>query len=104
MNLSTARSALRAREIGIRKVIGARRKELIAQFLGESVLICWAAILLAGALTYLALPWLNKVSGQELSLGALLQWKIIVPVLLTPFIIGVLSGIYPALFMSSFNP
>ncbi len=104
MNLSTARSALRAREIGIRKVIGARRKELIAQFLGESVLICWAAILLAGALTYLALPWLNKVSGQELSLGALLQWKIIVPVLLTPFIIGVLSGIYPALFMSSFQP
>jgi putative ABC transport system permease protein len=104
MNLSTARSALRAREIGIRKVIGARRKELIGQFLGESVLICWAAILLATAFTYLALPWLNKISGQELSLNALLQWKIILPLLLTPFIVGILSGIYPALFMSSFKP
>jgi putative ABC transport system permease protein len=104
MNLSTARSALRAREIGIRKVIGARRKELIGQFLGESVLICWAAILLATAFTYLALPWLNKFSGQELSLVSLLQWKIILPLLLTPFIVGILSGIYPALFMSSFQP
>ena len=55
MNLSTARSALRAKEIGIRKVIGARKKELIAQFLGESVLICWAAILLAALFTYFAL-------------------------------------------------
>jgi len=104
MNLSTARSALRAKEIGIRKVIGARKKELIGQFLGESVLICWAAILLATAFTYLALPWLNKISGQELTLGALLQWKIILPLLLTPFLVGILSGIYPALFMSSFQP
>jgi len=104
MNLSTARSALRAREIGIRKVIGARRKELIAQFLGESVLICWAAIILAGGLTYLALPWLNKISGQELSINALFQWKIMIPLILTPFIVGILSGIYPALFMSAFKP
>jgi putative ABC transport system permease protein len=104
MNLSTARSALRAREIGIRKVIGARRKELISQFLGESVLICWAAIILAGAFTWLALPWLNKISGQELSITTLLQWKILIPVFLAPFIVGVISGIYPALFMSSFQP
>ncbi|HEY6503040.1 MAG TPA: ABC transporter permease [Chitinophagaceae bacterium] len=104
MNLSTARSALRAREIGIRKVIGARRKELIGQFLGESVLICWAAILLAGFLTYLAIPWLNRISGQELSINLLLQGKIIIPLLLTPFIVGILSGLYPALFMSSFQP
>lgn len=104
MNLSTARSALRAREIGIRKVIGAGKKELIGQFLGESVLLCWAAILLAIGLTYFTLPWLNKISGQELLFDKLLQWKIILPVLLTPFIIGILSGIYPALFMSSFQP
>lgn len=104
MNLSTARSALRAREIGIRKVIGARKKELIAQFLGESVLICWAAILLAGGLTFLALPWINKISGQELSMNSLFQWKIIVPLLITPFVVGIISGIYPALFMSSFQP
>lgn len=104
MNLSTARSALRAREIGIRKVIGARRKELIAQFLGESVLVCLAAIVLAGVLTFFALPWLNKVSGQDLSFDTLLRPGIIVALLLIPFVVGILAGIYPALFMSSFQP
>ena len=104
MNLSTARSALRAKEIGIRKVVGARRKELIGQFLGESILICWAAILIAGIFTFFTLPWLNKASGQELSFSILLHPKIILPLLLTPFIIGIVSGIYPALFMSSFQP
>jgi putative ABC transport system permease protein len=104
MNLSTARSTLRAKEIGIRKVIGARKKELIFQFLGESILLCWSALLLAGLCTFLALPFLNKISGQELSIHTLLQWKIIIPLLLTPFIVGIISGIYPALFMSSFQP
>jgi putative ABC transport system permease protein len=104
MNLSTARSALRAREIGVRKVVGARRKELIAQFLSESVLICWVAILLAFGLTYVLLPYLNKVSAQELSVSILLQWKVIVPLLIVPFVVGILSGLYPALFMSSFQP
>ena len=104
MNLSTARSSLRAREIGIRKVIGAGKKELITQFLGESVLICWAAILLACALTYFALPWLNKVSGQELSIETLMKPAVIVALALIPFVVGIISGIYPALFMSSFQP
>jgi putative ABC transport system permease protein len=104
MNLSTARSALRAREIGIRKVIGARKKELIIQFLSESVLLCWVAIIIAFFLTSLALPWINKISGQQLSYHDLLEWKIIVPLLLTPFVLGIISGIYPALFMSSFQP
>ncbi|MGZ8541225.1 MAG: ABC transporter permease [Chitinophagaceae bacterium] len=104
MNLSTARSALRAKEIGIRKVVGARRKELIGQFLGESILICWAAILIAGIFTFFTLPWLNKLSGQDLSFNMLLQPKIIIPLLITPFVVGIVSGIYPALFMSSFQP
>ena len=104
MNLSTARSALRAKEIGIRKVVGARRKELIGQFLGESILICWAAILIAGILTFFTLPWLNKLSGQDLSFNMLLEPQIILPLLITPFILGIVSGIYPALFMSSFQP
>jgi len=104
MNLSTARSALRAKEIGIRKVVGARRKELIGQFLGESILICWAAILLAAILTFFTLPWLNKLSGQELSFSLLMQAKIIIPLLIAPFVVGIISGIYPALFMSSFQP
>jgi putative ABC transport system permease protein len=104
MNLSTARSALRAREIGIRKVIGARKKEIIVQFLSESVLVSWAAILISFALLYLALPWLNNISRQELSVGILLKWQILVPLFLAPFVVGILSGIYPALFMSSFQP
>ena len=104
MNLSTARSALRAKEIGIRKVVGARRKELILQFLSESILLCFAAIIIASVLTWTAIPWLNKASGQEISFNTLMQTKIFVPLLLTPFIIGTLSGLYPALFMSSFQP
>jgi putative ABC transport system permease protein len=104
MNLSTARSALRAREIGIRKVIGARKKEIIAQFLSESVLISWAAILLSFGLLYFALPWLNNLSKQELSINILMKWQILVPIFLAPFVVGILSGIYPALFMSSFQP
>ncbi len=104
MNLSTARSALRAREIGIRKVIGARKKEIILQFLSESVLISWAAILISFALLYFALPWLNSISKQELSIRILMKWQLLVPIFLAPFVIGILSGIYPALFMSSFQP
>ncbi|MEO6453959.1 MAG: ABC transporter permease [Ginsengibacter sp.] len=104
MNLSTARSALRAREIGIRKVAGAAKGELILQFLSESVLITWAGILIAFVLLYFSLPWLNKLSGQTLSLSILMKPQILVPLLLSPFFIGIISGLYPALFMSSFQP
>jgi putative ABC transport system permease protein len=104
MNLSTARSALRAKEIGIRKVVGAERKEIISQFLSESVLITWVAMLLAIILTSLLLPLVDKLSGQNLSVMSLLSWQILVPVLALPFVIGLISGIYPAIFMSSFIP
>ncbi len=104
MNLSTARSALRAREIGIRKVIGAMKKEIIFQFLSESVLIAWAAIIISLILLYFTLPWLNQLSDQNLSMDILLKWQVLIPIISAPFIIGILSGIYPALFMSSFQP
>lgn len=104
MNLSTARSALRAKEIGIRKVVGASKKELVAQFLSESILLTCSAIIIAFVLLYLLLPWLNKVSSQNLSINILLKWQILVPLFLTPFVVGIISGIYPALFMSSFQP
>jgi putative ABC transport system permease protein len=104
MNLSTARSALRAKEIGIRKVIGAQRKEIIIQFLSESVLITWAALILAFGLTCVLLPLVNNLSGLSLSITTLLQWNILLPILALPFVIGLISGIYPALFMSSFVP
>ncbi len=104
MNLSTARSVLRAREVGIRKVVGAEKKEIISQFLSESIMVAWAALIISLLLTALALPFLNKLSGQHLSINILLRWQILLPVLLLPFIVGFASGIYPALFMSSFKP
>lgn len=104
MNLSTARSVLRAKEIGVRKTIGAGRPELIGQFLSESVLVSWVATLLAFFLTWAALPWLNQLSGQQLSIERLLRWQVLVPLLIVPFLVGILSGIYPAVFLSSFQP
>lgn len=104
MNLSTARSVLRAREIGIRKVVGAGRREIIGQFLSESVLICWLAAILAFGLIWGALPWLNRVSGQELSAAMLLERNVMILLLLFPFVVGLVSGTYPALFLSSFQP
>jgi putative ABC transport system permease protein len=104
MNLSTARSTLRAKEIGIRKVAGAYRKEIITQFLSESVLVSWMAMLLAFGASLLLLPWLNKVSGQNLELGILFRWQVIVSIILVPFLVGISSGLYPAIFMSSFQP
>jgi putative ABC transport system permease protein len=104
MNLSTARSVLRAREIGMRKVIGASRKELILQFISESVLITWISIFVAAGLLYFATSWLNKVTGQQVSLNILMKWQIITPLIIAPFLIGIISGIYPAIFMSSFQP
>ncbi|MFC6103491.1 ABC transporter permease [Olivibacter domesticus] len=104
MNLSTARSALRAREIGVRKVVGANKSELIAQFLSESILICWVAAFISFLLTWLLLPLLNNLSGQTLSMSLLLKAQILIPLLLLPFFIGIVSGIYPAIFLSSFRP
>lgn len=104
MNLSSARSVLRAREIGIRKAIGAERKEIIAQFLSESVLVTWIALLLSILFTWLAIPWLNKMSGQELSVSLIMNWKMLMLLFLIPFAVGIISGLYPAFFMSSFQP
>lgn len=104
MNLSSARSVIRAKEIGVRKVVGAERGEIIRQFLGESVFITWIALLIAIMLTVLLLPTINKIAGLNLSVNSLLQWQIIIPLLLLPFVVGIISGIYPALFMSSFKP
>ncbi|MGZ3763994.1 MAG: ABC transporter permease [Mucilaginibacter sp.] len=104
MNLSTARSALRAKEIGVRKVIGAQRKEVIRQFLGESILVTWVALILAMILTWLLLPYINELSQLNLTFSSLFRWNIFIGVLCLPFVIGLLSGIYPAVFMSSFKP
>jgi len=104
MNLSTARSALRAKEIGVRKVIGAQRKEIIRQFLGESVLITWLALILGMILTWLLLPYINQLAHLNLAFSSLFRWDILIGILCLPFFLGLLSGLYPAIFMSSFRP
>lgn len=104
MNLSTARSALRAKEIGIRKVVGAQKSALIYQFLSESILLCFLATAISILITGLTLAGLNSLSGKQLTIHQLLQPPILIPIMLLPLFIGGLSGLYPALFLSEFKP
>lgn len=104
MNLATARSALRAKEIGIRKVAGAQKKEIIFQFLSESVLMAVLAMLMALGICFLMLPFLNKLSGLSLNMRYIAQPIMLGAVFMIPVVVGLISGIYPALFMSSFKP
>jgi len=103
MNLATARSARRAKEVGLRKVVGAGRHQLIAQFLGESLLISLLAFLIAISLVWLLLPTFNDLSGKQLSIYVL-DSKLMVTLLGIALATGLLSGIYPALYLSGFQP
>ena len=104
INLSTARSLKRAREVGMRKVLGAYRGQLVGQFLGEAFLFCGLALVLALLLVEAMLPVFNNLFGQALTLSYLydgfLLWAL--PALL--FVVGGVSGLYPALFLSRFQP
>jgi len=102
MNLATARSANRAREVGLRKVIGANRKQLIHQFLGESILLTAIAFILAIALTEVFLPILNVSVGRTLTLHYDHQFFTIISI--TALFIGTVSGSYPAFYLSRFRP
>lgn len=104
VNLTIARSLKRAKEIGIRKVVGGRRKQLIAQFLGESFLLCFAAFVMSLVLAQLALPAFNRLSNKALSLTYLLDVKLVTGYIGLFLITGLLAGIYPALVLSGFNP
>lgn len=104
MNLSTARSAGRAREIGIRKAAGSPRALLIRQFLCESVVLSILALAVSLILVELLLPWFNNTMDLNLRMESV-QYRYLLPaVLLMALIVGLLSGIYPALFLSRFNP
>jgi putative ABC transport system permease protein len=104
MNLSTARSALRSKEIGIRKVIGAQRGELIKQFLSESIFITYISLLFSIFFAWLIIPYLNSFSDLDLSLKVLNTPPILLALMIMPFFLGFISGIYPAIFMASFIP
>lgn len=104
MNLTTARSSGRAKEVGIRKVLGSERKSLIWQFLTESILISILALLIGLLFVKLTLGWFNDISGKEMVMNALLTPQFILFLIVFPFIIGAFAGVYPAFFMSSFKP
>lgn len=104
MNLSTARSSGRAKEVGIRKVMGTEKKSLIWQFLTESTIMAYLSLILALLLAWLFLPWFNEISGKSTSLKILLNpWYLSVLIIL-PIIVGSIAGIYPAFYLSSFKP
>ena len=104
VNLTVARSLKRAKEIGIRKVIGGERKQLIYQFLGESFVVTFLSFVLAVLLVILFLPFFNMLSNKELSFSYLLDVKLILGYISLFFFTALLAGFYPALVLSNFNP
>lgn len=104
MNLSTARSAERAKEVGIRKSIGAERRQLALQFIGESVLLSFIALILGVLLAKLLLPYVNNLSQRELTLPIFSNISLLVIIIAGTIAVGLISGIYPAAYLSSFQP
>ncbi len=104
MNLSTARSSRRAREVGVRKAIGAQRWALVGQFLGESMLLAAAAVVLAAPMIYLCLPFLNRLTGVELSVQLAGNGYIWMTTFGLVLLTGLAAGSYPAFYLSSFKP
>jgi putative ABC transport system permease protein len=104
INLTTARYANRALEVGLKKTLGATRGSLIRQFLAETFVVTMLAMALACLFTALALPWLNSICGQEFSYAILSQPSFLIIMVVFTILIGVLAGSYPAFHLSSFAP
>ncbi len=104
INLSTAKASGRAKEIGVRKVAGADRKTMISQFMFESVLLVFLALLLSVLLTGLMLGIFNDISGKQFVLSDLMKARFIISFIFVGLLAGLVSGIYPALYLSSFKP
>ncbi|RYD80191.1 MAG: FtsX-like permease family protein [Sphingobacteriales bacterium] len=102
-NLSTAVSIQRSKEVGMRKVMGSGKKQLVLQFLSESILLSFFAYIIALGFIYLALPSFNDLSGKQLFFTDFINYKSILVSLVFVFVIGILAGVYPAFFLSSFN-
>ncbi|MBN1133192.1 MAG: FtsX-like permease family protein, partial [Bacteroidales bacterium] len=103
-NLSTARSVLRSREIGLRKAVGSQRTQIIWQFLAESVLLSLISLMVALFIVEISLPWFNRTMDLNLSFDTVGKWFMIMAVILLSIFIGLLSGIYPALFVARYRP
>ncbi|WP_018618102.1 ABC transporter permease [Spirosoma luteum] len=104
MNLATARSANRAKEVGVRKVLGSERPQLIGQFMTESVLMTALAMGLALLMVAVSIPFFNDLAAKQLSIRSLLSPYWLPILVLLPIVVGLLAGSYPAFFLSSFKP
>ncbi len=104
MNLSTARSSSRAKEVGIRKVLGTERQSLIGQFLSESILTSVISMILALLMIAFLLPIFNEISAKTFSISNLFSFKFLPFLVLLPLIVGLIAGYYPAFFLSSYQP
>lgn len=104
MNLSTAKSGIRAKEIGMRKVVGARRGDIVRQFFGESILLAFVSLFFALALVKALLPLFNRITAKELSLDPMGNLLLYLGLLGIAVFTGIVSGGYPAVFLSSFHP
>ena len=104
MNLSTARSAERAREVGVRKSIGAFRWQISMQFIGESIMMAFIALFFAIILVKLFLPAIENLSQRDLDFPIFTNWKLILSLLGGTIGLGIISGLYPSIYLSSFQP
>ncbi len=104
MNLSTARSASRAKEVGLRKTLGSLRSTLMAQFIAESFLYTFTGIVIAFLAVYAFLPGFNLLSGKELEFSSILSTQSVIGIGIVFFVVSILAGSYPAFYLTSFNP
>jgi putative ABC transport system permease protein len=104
VNLATAKSLQRAKEVGVRKSVGADRKQLMLQFIGETILLSFISIIISVALAFILLPWLNEFTGKNISAGLFANPMVIFLMIGLSLVVGILAGFYPALVLSGFKP
>lgn len=104
MNLSTAKSTNRSKEVGIRKTLGSTKGRLISQFLSESVILTIISVMFAIVLVYLTIPYFNNIAGKNLEFGLFSNLYSIPLIILFAIVVGLFAGIYPAFFLSAFDP
>ena len=104
MNLATARSSNRAKEVGLRKVVGAEKKSLVSQFYSEAILMSVISMLVSIVLVIAALPFFNDIAGKEINFNIFHNSSILLLIVFTTLFTGIIAGSYPALFLSAFQP
>jgi putative ABC transport system permease protein len=104
MNLATARASVRSKEVAVRKVVGGERRNIIAQFIGESVSLSFLALIISLSIVEMMVPWLNRFTGHHYHFQTLFQWQVLAGIILLTIVVGLFSGSYPSLFLASFHP